>query len=333
MRDRAGGLDSAAISYLRRSVTHEYLNEGTGQGPLLWRGEVPGRYLVRGAILKAPEDFIKVELQHEHPHRGEVDISVAWTLPGGFPEGAEDFLAGRAWALLALLNLRLEECLTPVAPLQIAEQISSSRRFDNRVSVQVRKRHDLSPEQIGGVLQDFRKIALDTNANAKLCTALELYGAHFAEASTKVRFLLLVMSLETLTEPTEKDRVALDLLDRWSEDLDAEKRACDAGSLAHDSLLALERELFFRRHDSIRSQVRKLMGKIPAAAENDLSRRALKVYDKRSLLVHDGSLPSEELAELEPEALKLVEAALTFFTSFDSGQEGAQGTSDGSAKC
>lgn len=310
-----GGLDSAAVSYHRRSMPHEYFDELASDGPLLWRGQIPGRYIVRGAILVDPQDIIKVKVQLEHARKGEVDVCVFWTVPDVLPPGSEDFLAARAWALLALLNLRLGEYLTPVAPVQIGELTADGRTFENQIPLQAQKRHALSQEQVVEALREFPEIATDTTANSKLCTALELYGAHFSEASAKVRFLLLVMSLEALTEPTPKDEPTQYLLDKWKQELETEKQSHAKNSAVYESLLALERELFFRRQDSIRSQLRKLMQRVPTAHADNLPRRALRLYDKRSSLVHDGSLPSRELKELELEAAKLVEAALTYHIS------------------
>lgn len=76
------------------------------------------------------------------------------------------------------------------------------------------------------------------------------------------------------------------------------------------SLEALSRELNFRADDSIRSQVRKLfanLGGIDSTECDQLQRNALRVYDKRSTLVHDGHLPDEELSTLEREARELLE--------------------------
>ena len=44
----------------------------------------------------------------------------------------------------------------------------------------------------------------------------------------------------------------------------------------------------------------------------NLKIRGLRVYDKRSVLVHDGTLPVSELIELEVEAREIALAALRY---------------------
>lgn len=147
----------------------------------------------------------------------------------------------------------------------------------------------------------------------KLKTALLLYGAYFTEESATAKFLTLVMALESLASATAKAPIALQLLERW----EAERAALRA-TLANDSedaasLDALQRELFFRRDDSIRSQVRKLVaaelnGDIDAAAK---ARDAVRLYDLRSVLVHDGHLPSNVLGDAVAESKELVHRVLS----------------------
>ena len=144
----------------------------------------------------------------------------------------------------------------------------------------------------------------------KLRVALELYAAHFTEQQVRVRFLLLVMAMESLAKPTVKHQIAIDLLDRWRKELAEKMRELDSSSEEFLSLEALSRELVFRSEDSIRAQVRKLFASLPgvdAAKATELQRRALRVYDKRSTLVHDGHLPAEELSTMETEARELLE--------------------------
>jgi hypothetical protein len=78
------------------------------------------------------------------------------------------------------------------------------------------------------------------------------------------------------------------------------------------------RELFYRREDSIRSQIRGLAQRAIEPTNPDaetFSRRAVAVYDTRSKLVHDGFLPAEELASAEAEAREVLEIILRAFTA------------------
>jgi hypothetical protein len=83
--------------------------------------------------------------------------------------------------------------------------------------------------------------------------------------------------------------------------------------MSFDSLDALANELVFRSEDSIRRQIRKLFASLPGTEEEsaELQRRALRVYGKRSTLVHDGHIPAEELPDLEIEARELLEIVFT----------------------
>lgn len=119
--------------------------------------------------------------------------------------------------------------------------------------------------------------------------------------------------MESLAKPTRKHDVAINLLDRWQRELEHAMQTHDRSSQEFASLEALSRELSFREEDSIRSQVRKLFRGVTGASRvesDELERRALRVYDKRSTLVHDGHLPTDELTKLETEARELLERVL-----------------------
>ncbi|MGH9199164.1 MAG: hypothetical protein ACRD1T_25965, partial [Acidimicrobiia bacterium] len=304
----------AVASYLARSVAADYSPERADVGPLVWRGEVPGLYSLRDVLLKAPDDVIPVTLEHEPPRRGEIDILVALDVPGSLPRDAGSPLRSIALALLALINLRLHDHLVPCAPFQVSAIVPGGRQFDNSVTIAVERRDEPAVEAIQSTLNEFHDMVLLGPTASKLQTALELYGAQSFERDSKVRFLLLVMAMECLATRVVKHPVALRLIAKWQSELTSEKHLVAQSSPEFVALESLERELLFRRHDSIRGQVRRLMSNVSEfdKAKADLPGRAAKVYDKRSLLVHDGQLPSEELVELEREARELVEAALVF---------------------
>jgi hypothetical protein len=305
----------AVASYLARSVPHDYTPERADVGPLVWRGNVPGLCMVRDAILKAPEDTVAITCEQEPPRKGEVDILVAVDLAGELPNGASDLLRSIAFAFLSLLNLRLGDHLTPCAPLQVSCALPNGRQFDNAFVVAVEKRDELPVDSVQNVLCEFFDIVRLGSESAKVQTALELYGSHFFEAGAKTRFLLLVMAIEALTSASVKHSAALHLLDRWQIELDEERERFSESTPEFAALDALERELLFRREDSIRSQVRQLFARVLADDPTRfgyLPGLAVKVYDKRSALVHDGTLPTSELVELEIEARELVQAALRF---------------------
>jgi hypothetical protein len=151
-------------------------------------------------------------------------------------------------------------------------------------------------------------------SDVRLRTALELYGAYYYEQSANARLLTLVIALETLTESSPKAQIALDLLTGWQRDISRLKVQFQAASAEHQALDSLERELVFRRDKSLRSQIRELvrdtLEKADVANAVGLAKEAVKVYDKRSTLVHEGSLPDKELQWAVSEAKGIVEAVL-----------------------
>lgn len=151
-------------------------------------------------------------------------------------------------------------------------------------------------------------------SDVKLRTALELYEAYFYEKSSNARILTLVMALETLSGHESKHKVALDLLEQWRPAVEQLKEKYSQDSEEHEALEALERELLFRREASLRSQIRKLVVDALVIAGNpdaqEIGKRAVKVYNKRSTLVHQGFLTQMELIETEREAREIVESVL-----------------------
>jgi len=301
-------------TYLPRSAADSYVLEASDEGPLVWRGEVPGLYALGGAILKAPEDTVAVALEHERARKGEVDLFVAADAARPLAGDIAASFRGIASALLAMLNLRLQDHLTPSAPLQVRRLVSSGTAFENSVVVAVQRRDEPPVAVIEAALQEFQDVVLSGRAGAKIQTALELYSAQSIERDSKVRFLLLVMALECLSTATPKHPVALDLIAKWQGELKKEQEGYPRASEEFLALESLERELLFRRNDSIRSQVRALMARVKesSSAPADLARRALRVYDIRSTLVHEGDLPPEDLANAEREAKEFVETALQY---------------------
>ncbi|MFO1252338.1 MAG: HEPN domain-containing protein [Inhella sp.] len=168
--------------------------------------------------------------------------------------------------------------------------------------------HALEVLAQGAGRPDSHRVAEDN----KLAVALALYGAYFTEHSAKARFLTLVMALEALAAATLKAPLALELIDRWQNEVSILK--ADASRTAEDlaSLESLERELLFRREDSIRSQIRRLVLESLAPADDaaQSAREVLKLYDTRSRLVHEGTIDQNELDRATGRAKELVHRVL-----------------------
>lgn len=144
--------------------------------------------------------------------------------------------------------------------------------------------------------------------------AAELWMAHYQEKTSRAKFLTLVTAIEILAPPVNKHPKALQLLDSWRRHLKELLESCQSGSEEEASYEALERELFFRREQSIRGRVRSyvrdtLMDSRPEEYE-ELARAALFAYDLRSKLVHDGTLERSRLASGYEAATRVLGALL-----------------------
>ncbi len=137
-------------------------------------------------------------------------------------------------------------------------------------------------------------------SNTKLKVALDLYNAFFNEASTYARFLTLTMVLEALAPSEPKHQSACNAIDRWIDEIKKLQEAASPESEEWDAYESLIREVGFRKVKSIRSSIRSLvlltLGSSDPEAEA-LSREAVRLYDVRSRLVHDGYVPGEDLGQ------------------------------------
>lgn len=305
----------AIVVYEQRSTPERFDKEATSIGLLLWDGETRGFHRVRDAILKAPEDEIMVEWQHRNSHRGELDICINFRYPGPIPATLLEALRATANAVVSLVNLALHDFLIPAAPFQLRKVLpDGGGQIESSLVLAVRNRRTLLQGELDTTVAHVTNALKGSAFGPKLVTALELYAAHFTEQQARVRFLMLVIALESLASSSQKHAAAIALLQRWEVELAAEISNHAPSSEAWLSLDALRRELGFRTEDSIRSQIRKLFAGLPGVSTEEsasLQRRALRVYDKRSTLVHDGHLPPGELVDLEREACELLEKVFT----------------------
>ena len=137
-------------------------------------------------------------------------------------------------------------------------------------------------------------------SDTKLKVALDLYNAFFREASTNARFLTLNMVLEALAPSEHKHRSALDAIDRWIGEIKQLQEAASEESDEWEAYDSLIREVGFRRERSIRSSIRSLVRLTLSPSDPEaeaLAREAVRLYDVRSRLVHDGHVPGEDLGQ------------------------------------
>lgn len=304
-------------SYVQRSAPERYLQEETTIGPLVWDGETPGLHHVREEVLKAPSDTIQLVQRCRNTQRGEIDICIKLGYEGELPSSLIEALRATTSAVVSLVNLQLADYLIASAPFQIRKILpDGGGQVVAKFLLAVHDRQVLDKGSLRSALSNIAAALLKSHYGEKLRVALELYAAHFTEQQARVRFLLLVIAIESLAKSSVKHQAAIDLLKCWREGLVKEMNKYEPTSDAHESLKALFREIDFRSDDSIRSQIRKLFANLPnrgAADSIELQRRALHVYDRRSALVHDGHLPVDELSFLEAETRDLLE--MLFFAA------------------
>jgi hypothetical protein len=148
----------------------------------------------------------------------------------------------------------------------------------------------------------------------KLKTALDVFTAHWFETSASARFLTLIMSIEVLSQHARKPASALRLLAQWNQEVEAVKQQTPSASEEYAAFVALQRELLFRKEASIRSQFR-LAVKYALESVHDseavqVAEEAVDLYDKRSVLVHEGTLPTAELNSAVERARAIAERVL-----------------------
>lgn len=145
-----------------------------------------------------------------------------------------------------------------------------------------------------------------------LATALDLYLAHLSETSTGARFLTLMMVLEVLSPVTEKHPVAVALLKEFAATVQI-RLGDTSDEETLDALQALAREIDFRKENSIRRRVRKLIldiAPLPKTELQEFARDVVRAYDLRGSLIHTGTVDRVALSDAYIVALKATKLVL-----------------------
>jgi hypothetical protein len=163
-----------------------------GVGPIVWRGQMSTGYWVGPVFLKAPEDTVKVEFEHEAPHQGEVDIQLHVAASFEVSKAQlKDIATSISYSTLSYINIALGELLVPVAPIQI-RRLSGEResQFENEVSVFVKERRQFSAETLEAALHDYvgRRVEISEKEKAALDAAMRRYLTSLTEMDEVDKF-------------------------------------------------------------------------------------------------------------------------------------------------
>ncbi len=146
--------------------------------------------------------------------RGELDIRLGFNWDQKPPEALVEALRANAYEILALLNLDLDDFSGPTMPFQIRELLPNDQQsLPMSIDIAVQNRHTLSGETLSDSLLGIAHFLTDRNRDEKYRVALELYAAQSNERQARVRFILLVMPMQTRTVRTRRyfrpDRVRM----------------------------------------------------------------------------------------------------------------------------
>ncbi|MCV7221880.1 HEPN domain-containing protein [Mycolicibacterium elephantis] len=302
-------------AYVPRSDPSKFVPEQTDRGPELPDDRLRDLYQVGEFFLKTPTEQVPLlTAPPRHARRGELDIILDFEFEGVLRAELKGALQDTAFQIMGLLNLRFRDFLIPALPFQIRQLGDGDTATATFVrSIWIQDRQDLDAHELAHSLHDIVRFLIDPSKGEKYRTALELYAAHFNERQARVRFLLLIITMEALAEASPKEQVALNLVSQWNDQLKSEMAKYDKGSDDHKALNSLSGQVNRLKDNSIGAQIADLFANLADASEDErksLQRRAKDVYNARSTLVHDGYLPPVQLRDLETEARKLVEMLL-----------------------
>jgi len=144
----------------------------------------------------------------------------------------------------------------------------------------------------------------------KLKIAIDIYNGHFFEQSSQAKFLSLIMALESIAPQHQKHKTVQSLIDAWITDLNQKLEIIEKDSEEHHSLDSLEKEINFRKEASLRSRIRSLVLETLNGNNSDLAadfaKKAVKLYDIRSKLIHEGVIDAKTLEKALTDANEIV---------------------------
>ena len=198
-------------SYKRRSDAGLYLREKTGQGPSIFYFDKPGLHRIRGVPFSGADEGEKLTAVSRNAYRGEIDIRLTFGM-AKLPKqengkALREALRAHAFEILSLLNLTLADFVTPTMEFQIHQTWPDDAALID-VRGEIRDRRELSDKDLDGCEASGERLFSDSGYDGKYRVALDLYAADLTEQQARVRFILLVVAMEALTEDGTKHPLA-----------------------------------------------------------------------------------------------------------------------------
>ena len=142
---------------------------------------------------------------------------IAFAHAGDLSAAVTESIRCTLFALMSLLNLRLGDFLTPVAPIQIRKLDPQGDKFVSGVLIAVRNRRRLECDDLKTAVKELSNALLRSSNSEKLRTALELYGSHFEDSiRSQIRSLFRSIAAEKGEESGPLERRALHVYDMRS---------------------------------------------------------------------------------------------------------------------
>lgn len=175
------------VSYcLRPRPENQPAKVSSKNGPLIWHGNMNSGFWAGQLFIKAPEDNVKVEMVHEYPREGEVDIQLhIETTLNHSTDKIKDIVENISFSVLTYLNITAGELLIPVAPIQIRKLEENKSEFNNLVEIFIKERKTYSVEFLQDVIEKFIIIRdrMPREDTASLDAAMRRYLDSITETS------------------------------------------------------------------------------------------------------------------------------------------------------
>ena len=139
----------------------------------------------------------------------------------------------------------------------------------------------------------------DLYKDEKLRTVMDLWKTAQTESSLCSKFLNCVTALEVLANPVPRHDIAQCLLNQLNQKIEEQLPSYQSDSDEHHALESLQRELVHKKKASLRSSIRKMvldcLKDLPVSESIQRNNEAVRVYDLRCTLLHNGTVDDNEL--------------------------------------